>query len=171
MLLGARLTHRTPQGDISGIIVETEAYTQDDPASHTFRGQTLRNGAMFEPGGTIYIYFTYGMHYCMNFVCGPKGVGEGVLIRALEPVEGIDLMKKNRKLDDIGQLTNGPAKLVQALQVDMSYNGLAVDGSNISLILADERPNVVQTTRIGIRQGAKLQRRFYIEGNPYVSKL
>jgi DNA-3-methyladenine glycosylase len=170
LLLGALLTHRTPAGDISGIIVETEAYTQDDPASHTFRGKTLRNASMFEQGGTIYIYFTYGMHYCMNFVCGPPGRGEGVLIRALQPVSGLELMRLNRHQTDERLLTNGPAKLVEALGVPKSYNGLHLDTSNFSLQLRAVEVPITVTTRVGIKQGAELPWRFYITGNQFVSK-
>src|SRR5690349_20444206 len=98
-LLGWELVHHTPVGDIGGIIIETEAYRQDDEASHSFRGKTKRSAPMFKEAGCIYMYFIYGMHWCINIVTGPKGQGEAVLIRALRPTRGLDLMKQYRKTD------------------------------------------------------------------------
>lgn len=170
MLIGATLAHLTPHGTISGIIVETEAYTEQDEASHSFRGRTTRNSVMYEPSGSIYIYFIYGMHYCLNFVCGPTGKGEAVLIRALQPLEGIELMKQNRMVDDERNLTNGPAKLVQALGIPQGYNGLLLDDSKISLTLPNQKVPITQTTRVGIRKAVELPWRFYQTGNPFVSK-
>jgi DNA-3-methyladenine glycosylase len=109
-LLGCHLVRETPAGRIKVKIVETEAYHQEDPASHSFRGITPRTAPMFEAGGRLYVYFTYGMHYCLNIVVGQKGVGEAVLIRAAEPVEGVEIMRQNRGITEINQLTNGPGK-------------------------------------------------------------
>ena len=107
-LLGWTLIHLLPEGDIGGIIIETEAYAEDDEASHSFRGVTKRTFPMFEEAGTLYMYFIYGMHWCFNIVTGTKGHGEAVLIRALMPTIGLDLMQQNRITKDINRLTNGP---------------------------------------------------------------
>jgi DNA-3-methyladenine glycosylase len=168
-LLSYVLVHQTPQGRIAGRIVETEAYNQDDPASHTFRGQTKRNQPMFEEAGTIYIYFTYGMHYCMNIVAGPVGRGEAVLIRALEPMEGIEEMRANRGYRPDHELTNGPAKLVQALGISPALNGRRL-GSELCLEPAAPPGAIIETTRVGIKQAVDTKWRFYIVGNPFVSK-
>lgn len=171
-LLGAQLIYDTPEGRVSGIIVETEAYTAEDAASHSFKGQTERNKMMFGPAGHAYIYFTYGMHYCFNVVTGLVGAGEAVLIRALEPLEGIEIMKRNRKRDDLLQLTNGPAKLVQALGITKDQNGadlrtgkLRVEGTS-----AMQNNQITYASRIGIKQDTHRLWRFYITQNPYVSK-
>jgi DNA-3-methyladenine glycosylase len=116
-LLGCELVHSNSQGITSGIIVETECYSQDDAASHSYRGKTERTRVMFGPGGYAYIYFTYGMHYCFNVVSGRAGHGQGVLIRALEPKQGIELMQKRRNKEKVHELANGPAKLVQAMGI------------------------------------------------------
>jgi DNA-3-methyladenine glycosylase len=117
LLLGCELVRKTPEGEIRLKIVETEAYHQDEPASHSFRGQTARTAPMFKGGGRLYVYFTYGMHYCLNIVVGKKGVGEAVLLRAGEPLAGIEIMRKNRKITDVKRLANGPGKLAQALGI------------------------------------------------------
>lgn len=169
-LLGWRLVHESPEGRTAGCIVETEAYDMDDPASHTFNGMTMRNAAMFEPAGTIYVYFTYGLHYCMNIVTGAKGDGQAVLIRALEPIEGIELMKKRRGTADIRQLTNGPAKLVQAMGIGPRHNGTALGHGGIFLEPGIEAAEAAQTIRVGISKAADHPWRFYAAGSPFVSK-
>ncbi len=177
-LLGKYIVHRTKQGIISGKIVETEAYLNDDPASHSFKGKTQRNASMFEKAGTSYVYFTYGMYHCFNIVTGRKGIGEAVLIRALEPGEGIEIMRKNRKMkdtDDIKNLCNGPAKLVIALDIGKEHDGLDLLSKNASLQLVcapevEKRAEMVQTARIGISKGKELSHRFYIKDNSFVSR-
>jgi DNA-3-methyladenine glycosylase len=175
-LLGQIVTRRLPTGEIlSGIIVETEAYLADDPACHAYRGQTPRNSAMFGPPGHAYVYFTYGLHMMLNLVCAPEGTAEAVLIRALEPTEGMGTMRDHRGgIPETRQLTNGPGKLAQALALTrLSHNGLDVtDPVSELLILPNEYPPfaVVTTTRIGITQGADLPWRYYVAGSPYVSR-
>lgn len=169
-LLGWELVHDTPAGRTSGIIVETEAYTMEDAASHAFGGENKRNGSMFRKAGTIYIYFTYGMHYCMNIVTGYEGHGQGVLIRALEPVEGIALMKERRGLDDLRNLTNGPAKLVQAMGITKFANGLHVESGPLRLVAGQAPQKIVQTVRVGISKAVDTEWRFYITNNPFVSR-
>ncbi len=122
-LLGCLLSMESPDGTASGIIVETEAYTEDDPASHSHRGPTPRNRSMFARGGTAYVYFIYGMHSCFNVSAGPPGVGEAVLVRALEPCSGIDIMVRRRGGRSVG-LADGPAKLCQALGITLEHDGL-----------------------------------------------
>lgn len=170
-LLGWKLVHETDEGVASGYIVETEAYHQDDVASHSYGGERVRNAPMFKQAGTIYVYFTYGMHYCVNIVAGSVGCGEGVLIRALEPVEGIELMKKRRGVDIEAQLTNGPAKLVQALGITKAQNGMMINSGQLRLEPGITPKEIVQTTRIGISKAIDQPWRFYIKGNPFVSKL
>lgn len=170
-LLGYKLVYTTEMGRIAGYIAETEAYIQKDPASHSFRGETLRNASMFGPAGTIYIYFTYGMHYCLNIVTGKKEHGEAVLIRAIEPAEGLDSMKANRNGINGIELTNGPAKLVEALGIDPGLNGQAT-GKEISIEqgMQLEESMIYAAKRIGISKATEELARFYIRGNPYVSR-
>ncbi len=156
------------------MIVETEAYHQNDPASHSFRGLTPRTAPMFEAGGRLYVYFSYGMHYAINIVVGQKGTGEGVLIRAAEPIDGLEIMKANRGLVDTKNLTNGPGKLAKALGIfDTSLSGKLLNKS--SILLKPGRPvnqsNISVGPRIGISRAIDIQARFYIRGNPFVSKL
>ncbi|NUN69762.1 MAG: DNA-3-methyladenine glycosylase [Bacteroidetes bacterium] len=180
-LLGKTLVRIDGRRRITGIIVETEAYLQNDPASHSFRGPTKRNEPMFGPGGHLYVYFTYGMHYCANVVTGPIGRGEAVLIRAVEPTEGIGLMKKRRFPDNDASemseqqrraLTNGPAKLAQAFGMTTEHSGIdLVNGPVIiSKGIAIAKGTVTTSTRIGISQGTEKCWRFYIKGNRWVSK-
>ena len=175
-LLGQIVERRLATGEIlSGIIVETEAYLTDDPACHAYRGQTPRNRTMFGRPGHAYVYFTYGLHMMLNLVCAPEGIAEAVLIRALEPVEGIDTMRENRGgLADPRQLTNGPGKLAQALALTrLAHDGLDVTDPDAEIVIL---PNshlpfeMVTTTRIGITQGVDLPWRYYIASNRYVSR-
>jgi len=170
-LLGNILYHASPEGITAGIIVETEAYLQDDPACHASRGMTNRNRAMFGAPGHAYVYFIYGMYYCFNVVTAPVGVGEAVLIRALEPLAGIPLMQKRRNRVLKRELCNGPAKLVQAMGITRAHNGVDLTGSELVLCLGTANPGpIVTTTRIGIKRGADLPLRYYLAGNPYVSR-
>lgn len=170
-LLGCYLMTDLPEGKAIGKIVETEAYLSiGDLSSHSFRGLTKRNRTMFGPPGYAYVYFTYGMHYCVNVVTREKGVGEAVLIRALEPVEGIDIMKRRRGVMDIKNLCNGPAKLTQSLGINLTHNGYCINCGPIAILPKAEPVEVVTTTRIGIIKSSDLPLRFYIQGNPYISK-
>ncbi len=162
-LLGWELVHHTPAGDIGGIIVETEAYSQDDEASHSFRGRTPRTAPMFEEAGHIYMYFIYGMHWCMNIVTGPKGHGEAVLLRALKPTKGIELMKLYRKTEDERRLTSGPGSLVQALAIPPTYSGQKLQDTSLELVPpTSSLPAIQVSTRIGIKKAADKQWRFFI---------
>lgn len=173
LLLGWNIVRQTSKGKIKLKIVETEAYHQDDPASHSHRGLTARTAPMFEVGGTIYVYFIYGMHYCLNLVTGPKGAGEAVLIRAGEPVVGIAIMKKNRGTVNIYNLCNGPAKLAQALGINSTeLSGKILNKLSIYLEPPTATINsgkILTSPRIGIRHATENPWRFYISGNPFVS--
>lgn len=163
-LLGWELVHHTPAGDIGGIIIETEAYSQDDEASHSFRGVTKRTAPMFEEAGHIYLYFIYGMHWCLNIVTGPKGHGEAVLIRALKPTRGVELMKEFRKTDVESRLTNGPGSLVQSLAIPPTYSGLKLGQTNLELILPKHTTKNIQVSkRIGIKKATDKPWRFDVE--------
>lgn len=181
MLLGWILVRETPKGIIKLKIVETEAYHQDDPASHSFHGLTKRTAPMFEAGGRLYIYFTYGMHYCVNIVTGQKGVGEAVLLRAAEPLEGIEIMQDNRSSTTvIGStyhtygLANGPGKLAQALGIkDTSMSGKMLNLSTIFLQQSLEpvkAREIIASPRIGIRKASEMPWRFYLKNNPFVTR-
>ena len=175
-LLGCTLVHDSPKGRTSGVIVETEAYLTDDPACHAYRKKTNRNAAMFGGAGSVYVYQIYGMHYCVNIVSAEEGRGEAVLIRALEPTEGIELMEVRRNLkagnQTVRHLCNGPAKLVQAMGISIpKHNGSSlIDGPMYILPRLTNDFEMVTTTRIGITQGADLPYRFYIKGNAFVSR-
>lgn len=173
-LLGCYLVRQTPEGRIKLKIVETEAYHQDDPASHSFRGSTPRTWPMFLAGGHIYVYFTYGMHYALNIVTGREGVGEGVLIRAAEPIDGVEIMQNNRGIRDIYKLTNGPGKLAQALGInDTSLSGKILNKSSILLELPSEpvdQKDIVAAPRVGIKLAIDLPWRFYLRNSTFVSR-
>jgi len=171
-LLGCELIREFDGEQARVRIVEVEAYDQTDAASHSYRGRTPRTEVMFGPAGHLYVYFTYGMHYCMNIVTGPPGHGSAVLIRAVEPIAGTDLLAQNRAGKHGIELTNGPAKLCQALGIDKTWNGHDMQQAPLQLIVLPAlAPDlVVQTTRIGISQAKDVPWRFYIKGNEYVSK-
>jgi|SRR5688572_5949065 len=161
-LLGWELVHHTPAGDIGGIIIETEAYHQDDEASHSFRGRTNRTAPMFESAGHIYMYFIYGMHWCINIVAGPVGRGEAVLIRALKPTRGLDLMETYRKTNV--HLADGPGKLVQALAIPPTYSGLKIEDTDLELFPPKSTVKNIRTSpRIGIKKAVDKPWRFYID--------
>jgi DNA-3-methyladenine glycosylase len=169
-LLGCELI-RTLNGQEARVrIVETEAYHQTDAASHSYNGRTQRTDVMFGPAGHMYVYFTYGMHYCCNVVTGPEGEGSAVLIRAVEPLGGEELLRMNRPKSGV-ELTNGPAKLCQALAIERQLNGHDLAQVPLRLELRPAlRPNaIVETPRIGISKAVDVPWRFYIAGNPYVS--
>lgn len=169
-LLGAELVRYIDGETVRVRIVETEAYHQADAASHSYNGRTPRTDVMFGPAGCLYVYFTYGMHYCCNIVVGEEGYGAAVLIRAVEPVTGEVTMRTRRDKPGV-QLSNGPAKLCQALGIDKTLNGHDLTQKPIQLQLGEPLPDsdVVQTTRIGISKARDEPWRFYIRGNPYVS--
>jgi len=207
-LLGKYLVRQYKGQTLVGKIVETEAYRgRLDPASHAYRGRTERNDAMFMDGGHLYVYFTYGMHFCANVVTGKEGTGEAVLIRAIEPLKGIDVMMKNRlktrshKKKSRGvprsrvppqsamvnsgtngtqataqpppvNLTNGPAKLCEALAIRRGENAFDLLGAEIYILDSPEllSTEVGRSARIGITTGKEKQWRFYIRGNPWVSR-
>ena len=155
-LLGKKLIRTIGKQTISGIITETEAYRySDDPASHAYRGLTSRNRAMFEQVGKAYVYFTYGMYFCFNVVARNHNFAAGaVLIRGLKPEKGIDIMKKNRGIDKIANLTNGPAKLTQALRITKKQYGVDLaKKSELFLMDGIDRKKIFASKRIGIKNG------------------
>ena len=170
-LLGKLLVYESVQGTMAGRIVETEAYLfPNDPAAHSFRGQTKRNEALFGDFGKSYIYFIYGMHFCFNVVT--KAEGEAVLIRSIEPVMGIEIMKKNRRMEKIKTLCNGPSKLVQSLGINKSHHQLLL--THPPLYIMDQpslNPKQIGTSfRIGISTGQDLPLRYFVRDNDFVSK-
>jgi DNA-3-methyladenine glycosylase len=171
-LLDCELVRDFEDGQARVRIVETEAYDQTDAASHSYNGRTQRTDVMFGPAGHLYVYFTYGMHYCMNIVVGQKHYGAAVLIRAVEPIEGEDLLTEHRKKSGI-ELTNGPAKLCQALRIDKRLNGHDLTKSPLTLEFnpALKNSNIIVTERIGISKAISEPWRFYIKANQYVSRI
>lgn len=172
LLLGCELERRVDGQMLRVKIVEVEAYDQTDPASHSFGGPSKRSQVMFGPAGHLYVYFTYGMHYCCNVVTGKEGYGSGLLIRAVEPLQGQDYMSLKRHGLTGKLLTNGPAKVTQALDIGKDFNGHDLLQEPLKLIEQPALPmsQIIQTTRIGISKSKELPHRFYIKDNPYVSK-
>jgi DNA-3-methyladenine glycosylase len=155
---------------VGGVIVETEAYDQSDPASHTFMGPTARNAAMFGPSGHAYVYRSYGIHWCLNFTCRPSGHGAGVLIRALEPRAGLDQMQARRGLSDPRLLCSGPGRLGQALGITMAHYGLPLDRPPFFVAAPDAAAEVVAGPRIGISKAVDHPWRFGLAGSRFLSK-
>jgi len=170
-LLGCYIKRHVDGQTITARIVETEAYDATDAASHSFKGETKRTKVMFGPAGYLYVYFTYGMHYCCNIVVGSEGYGAAVLIRAVEPVEGKDYMEKRRGKSGV-QATNGPAKVCQAMNIDIADNGTDLINGAVQLVEQPEveESKITTTSRIGISAAKQTPWRFYITDNPYVSR-
>lgn len=172
-LLGCILERKIDGHLLRARIVETEAYDQSDEASHSYKGETPRTKVMFGSAGHLYVYFTYGMHYCCNVVVGKPGYGSAVLIRALEPLSDLDYLSTKRQIKSDKDLTNGPAKLCQALSIDRQLNGHDLKKFPLKLLIDPplKSSKIIQTTRIGISRGKDAPWRFYIKDNPYVSKV
>jgi DNA-3-methyladenine glycosylase len=170
-LLGCELVHETSEGRAAGIIIETEAYHQTDEASHSYRGKTKRTGIMFGPPGRAYVYFTYGMHWCFNVTAEEAGVGAAVLIRALEPIEGIELMKKHRDKEHESELCSGPSKLVQAMGIGKEdYGKPLFEGALHIKPRKITNFKVAIGPRIGISKAKDKKWRFWIQDNRFVSR-
>ncbi len=173
-LLGKYLARKWKGSYIVGKIVETEAYIgEDDPACHAAKGKTPRNEVMFGPPGFAYIYFIYGMYYCLNVVTESEGFPAAVLIRAVEPTAGIEHMKHFRNMDSIQRLTNGPGKLCQAFNLDRTLNGEDLCGSNLFIMNGEtiDDSQIERTRRVGIKVGVNHHWRFLIKRNAFVSRL
>ena len=170
-LLGCYLIRSFGSQSIRARIVETESYDETDAASHSYNGRTSRTDVMFGDSGHLYVYFTYGMHYCCNVVTGTPGEGSAVLIRAVEPLDGHDALVARRGKDGV-EVTNGPAKLCQALEIDRELNGHNLQFSPLQLATGPplDPDAIITTPRIGISREREAMRRFYIRGNPYVSR-
>ena len=157
-------------GGVGGIIVETEAYHPDDPASHSFRGPTPRNRAMFAGPGHVYVYRSYGIHWCANFVCEAEGSASAVLIRALQPTHGLAAMRRRRGVSDERALCSGPGKLCEALGITIKHSELPLDQPPIALFARTEKPDIVAGVRIGITKAVELPWRYGLKGSKFLSK-
>ncbi len=155
---------------VGGTIVEVEAYDHEDPAAHGFRGKTERNAAMFGPPGHAYVYRSYGIHWCLNFVCEKAGVASAVLIRALEPLHGLDVMRGRRGLEEPRLLCSGPGRLCQALGVTREHDGLALDERPFELYAREHEPEIVAGPRIGITKAVEQPWRYGLSGSPFLSR-
>ena len=155
---------------VGGIIVEVEAYHHTEPAAHSYRGLTPRNAVMFGPAGFVYVYRSYGIHWCVNFVCEKAGSASAVLIRALEPTHGIPAMRRRRGLHDERSLCSGPGKLTEALGITHAQNGLPLDKPPMALYAPAARPDVVTGERIGLTKAVDLPWRYGLRGSKFLSK-
>ena len=155
---------------VGGRIVETEAYDREDPASHAYSGPTPRNLAMFGPPAHAYVYRSYGIHWCLNFVCMEEGHGAGVLIRAIEPLAGLDVMRARRDAEDVRLLCSGPGKLCQALEVTRDFNGISLAAAPFELRAALPGLEVIAGPRIGISKAMDVPWRFGLAGSRFVSR-
>jgi len=173
-LLGKRLVRVVDETTLSGILVEVEAYRgNDDPASHAYGGKTARNKVMFGEPGHSYIYLAYGLNECLNVTTEPVGIPGAVLIRALEPSEGLDIMMKNRGTREVTNLTSGPGKLTQALRINRGLNGEDMVNSDRLYLTEGRKVNagsVGESGRIGVSRGEERRWRFFVVGNPFVSR-
>jgi DNA-3-methyladenine glycosylase len=170
-LIGKVVVHDLPAGRLSGRIVETEAYPPGDPAGHHFRGPTPRIRSMYLAPGHAYVFFNYGAHFMLNVVSEPSGTAAAILIRALEPLDGIELMQRHRKTTHLLDLTRGPGRLAAALQIDRRHDGLDLCAPGALWLGVTRRPTgpIGKSVRIGISRAADLPLRFYESGNPFVS--
>jgi DNA-3-methyladenine glycosylase len=155
---------------VGGVIVEVEAYDQEDPASHGFRGRTARNASMFGPPGHAYVYRSYGIHWCLNFVCDAPDRAEAALVRALRPTHGLERMRARRGVDAERELCSGPGKLCRALGLAREHDGLALDESPFELLARDATPEIVTGPRIGITQATERTWRYALAGSPFLSR-
>ena len=155
---------------VGGVIVEVEAYDHEDPAAHGYRGRTDRNASMFGPPGCAYVYRSYGVHWCLNFVCEQEGIASAVLVRALEPLAGLDLMQTRRGIDNPHLLCSGPGRLCQALGVTREHDGLPLDAPPFELRPGAREAALVTGPRIGISKAAERPWRYGLAGTPFLSR-
>ena len=165
-LIGATLLFN----GVGGEIVELEAYHHTEPAAHSYRGPTPRNTVMFGPPGYAYVYRSYGIHWCLNFVCEGEGSASAVLIRALAPTAGLAVMRRRRGLKDERLLCSGPGRLCEALGISVKHNGLALDAPPFELRARTSKPDIAVGVRIGITKAVELPWRYGLKGSRYVSK-
>ncbi len=170
-LIGTTLVHDLPAGRLSGRIVEIEAYPPGDAAGHAFRGKTKGNQSLFLGPGHCYVYFTYGSSFMVNVTSEVSGVGAGVLLRALEPLEGIELMQRFRKIAPTRDIARGPGRLAQAMQIDKRYDGVDLCAGDALWLgtAARHTGSISSSTRIGLTREVHRKRRFFESGNPYLS--